>query len=77
MKNSDDKGAIKGVTKGKLGRFLETFMTTFGVLSYIVLGKTKDSWKIRINRSIGILKSKQYFMSFLQARNAVSNQGIF
>ena len=36
-------GVLKEITKGKLESLLEHFMATFGVISFIILGKTEDS----------------------------------
>ena len=44
--------AISDVTKGKLERLLEIFMTIFAVLSCIIFERTEDSGNIRTNHSV-------------------------
>lgn len=47
-----EKHANKDITKGELESLLENFKDIFGVISYIILGKTKDSGNFTPNNSI-------------------------
>ena len=46
------KCAIKDITKGEPERFLENFTDIFGVISYIILGKTEDYGNFTTNHCV-------------------------
>ena len=43
---------LPDITKGKLDSALENFAAMFGVISYIILGKTEDSENFITNHSV-------------------------